>query len=194
MRKNGISRRKGELRGELRRERDSIPAGVRIRASQRMAMHLAASRLYRDAEVVFGYCAAGSEADLSALLLEEKGKRICFPRITGKGEMEAGLYTGTLETGAFAIPAPPKESGTVPPGEISLILCPALSVDEKGYRLGYGGGYYDRFVKKSGAVRVGVCFSKLYREDLPHESFDETMDWILTEDGLREVNSTKEKG
>ena len=184
---------KEELRTLLKKERDGISPACRREASERMAVCLAASALYREAGTVFGYWAVGSEADLTDLLCGEKGKTVCFPRTGAGGRMEAVRYTGRMEKGRFGIPVPAGEGGIVPPDRISLILCPALAVDQEGYRLGYGGGYYDRYLKRTGAVRVGVCFAGLLSDTIPHGPLDEPVDWILTEDGLKKTSDQKRK-
>ena len=182
-----IQTAKRDLRAFLKRKRDTLPGTYRREASERMAACLAGSGLYRDAQRVFAYWAIGSEADLTSLLCAGKDRVFCLPMIGDNGHMEAGLYEGTLRNDRFGIPSPPEGSKTIPPGQLDLILCPALSIDGQGYRLGYGGGYYDRYLKRSRAVRVGVCYEEMLADMLPHDGDDQPVDWILTEVGLRKT-------
>ena len=67
-----------------------------------------------------------------------------------------------------------------PPEEIDLILVPGTAFDAGGGRLGQGGGYYDRFLEKTGALRVGVCHGFALQKSVPEEAHDARMDYILT--------------
>ena len=64
---------------------------------------------------------------------------------------------------------------------LDVIIVPGLVYDKKGYRLGYGKGYYDRLLKKTKALKVGVCFDLFLIEDLPVENHDEAVDIIVTD-------------
>ena len=69
--------------------------------------------------------------------------------------------------------------------DIDLILVPALCFDEKGHRLGYGKGYYDRLLKSHpGIFTVGVCFDECYLTGLPVEPWDENVDCVVTQTGV----------
>ena len=78
----------------------------------------------------------------------------------------------------------------VAPENIDLILAPALSCDRNGYRLGYGGGYYDRFLARTRAVAAALCAESRLTDELPREPFDLPCNYIITE---RQVLHTNEK-
>jgi len=91
---------------------------------------------------------------------------------------------------SFGIPEPGPDR---PPATPDISVVPLLAFDEEGYRLGYGGGYYDRTIEQLRLLRrdppyltVGVAFESQLRSDLPHESFDQPLDWILTEQKSRQ--------
>ena len=87
----------------------------------------------------------------------------------------------------------PTLSDTAPeiaPENIDLILAPALSCDRNGYRLGYGGGYYDRFLARTRAVAAALCAESRLTDELPREPFDLPCNYIITE---RQVLHTNEK-
>jgi 5-formyltetrahydrofolate cyclo-ligase len=86
----------------------------------------------------------------------------------------------TLRPGKFGLPTPngPSTSSL----QFDVILIPALGFDDAGYRLGYGGGYYDRLLAtQAQALRVGVCFELGHQQSLPHEPHDQVLHYMVTE-------------
>ena len=93
--------------------------------------------------------------------------------------MSAVLFGEDFSLSRFGIREP---IGEAYEGEIDVIVMPLLAVDERGNRLGYGGGYYDRFLKKyQGATRVAYCYDFQILKDVPTESWDEKVDLIVTD-------------
>lgn len=91
-----------------------------------------------------------------------------------------------LILGAFDIP----ESKEPPyDGPLDLILVPGLAFTLEGYRMGYGGGYYDRFLKKSSAFSLGLCLEGQIKDQLPLEDHDQLVQALFTEKGLREIKN-----
>ena len=105
------------------------------------------------------YLAFRNEVDLKPIFefCKEKGIKIALPRITGNGIMEAAEYTESsiLQKNKYGI-YEPSDTCVIEKENIDVIIVPAVSFDEEGHRLGYGGGYYDRFLENSKAVKIGV--------------------------------------
>jgi len=139
--------------------------------------------------IVGGYHAHRDEADPDLLLksLAQLGAHVAFPRVIAK---DAGLDFHVvpdgeiLSPGRYGIHEPLAEWPKVVP---QLILVPLLAYDDQGYRLGYGGGYYDRTLASLSSTRaIGIAYAGQRMEILPHESHDLPLDAILTEAGLKE--------
>jgi 5-formyltetrahydrofolate cyclo-ligase len=81
----------------------------------------------------------------------------------------------------FGMAEPAPDLPVIIPEEIQLALVPGLAFDRHGWRLGYGGGYFDRFLKGFKGVSAGVVFHALLLDEVPHTRMDIPMDWILTE-------------
>ncbi len=136
-----------------------------------------------------GYHAVKSEFDPGALMaaLSAAGWITGLPVVTAA---EAPLSFRrwqrgeALEAGVHDIPVPAKTAATIAP---DVVLVPLLAFDRRGYRLGYGGGYYDRtlaMLRKAGpAVAVGLAFAGQEVEAVPHDGLDQRLDWVLTETG-----------
>jgi len=104
-----------------------------------------------------------------------KDRRLTFHRVYSFSDLVSGPF-GLLE------PNPKNEEADL--GSLEVIFIPGLAFDVKGYRLGYGGGFYDRVLKETSALKVGVCYSFQLLESLPVEPHDVPVDLILTEDGI----------
>ncbi|WP_420434278.1 5-formyltetrahydrofolate cyclo-ligase [Hyphobacterium sp.] len=139
--------------------------------------------------VVAGYHAVNSEIDPIRLLetFHCEQARLALPRVEGPAAPLAfhqWLPGDELETGAHGIATPHADAPQLTP---SLLLIPLLAVDERGFRLGYGGGYYDRTLsalRATGQVTaVGLGYDIQRIKKLPVQRHDQRLDWIITEKG-----------
>lgn len=134
--------------------------------------------------IVGGYWPIGSELDIRPLLkkLGEKGCRCALPCITSEG-LEFHLWTESipLRRGAFQTFEPPATDNVIIP---HVLLVPLLAFDRRGHRLGYGQGHFDRYLHQHSVLTVGVGFKGQEIEEIPHQSHDFALDYVLTEEGL----------
>lgn len=146
---------------------------------------------FREASTVMVYLSFGSEVRSDDLIRWgwEKGKRIVIPlcRPEGRGLTPCLLDDfAELEIGHYGIREP--KAGNIrslPRGEIDAILVPAVAFDRLGYRVGYGGGYYDRFLLEvPRAVRIGVAFCCQIVAEVPADPHDVPVNWIVTEEEI----------
>ncbi len=140
---------------------------------------------------VSAYVAIGDEADPVALLraLRARGHVIALPRVAGRGKpldfhrYEAGQ---ALVSGGFGLFEPARDWPHIEP---DILVVPLLAFDARGYRIGYGAGFYDRTLAKLRAARdvlaVGFAFAGQEFETVPHDQNDQRLDWIVTENGAR---------
>ncbi len=131
------------------------------------------------------YYGVGREPDTSLLLdrLISRGKTLFLPRCLPGGQMEARRYRGGehLVLNSFGIPEPDGECPMVPREELSLILVPGVCFDKNRFRLGHGGGYYDRYLSGFNGLTVALCRDSLLFPLLPREPHDRPVDILLTE-------------
>ncbi|MDR2035997.1 MAG: 5-formyltetrahydrofolate cyclo-ligase [Coriobacteriales bacterium] len=185
---------KQQLRAALLAQRNAEDAGARAAADARIKTHLESLPLFQEAQSVFCYLSMGSEVDTRSLIesLLARGKTVCLPRCQGNGIMLAhAVYSlDHLETGALGIPAPAESCPVLEPGALDLIIVPCVACDSFGYRIGYGGGYYDRYLAAAkgdtGAaakqpVTVALCRESNRQAALPVESHDLPVDVIVTD-------------
>ena len=135
------------------------------------------------------YMAKGKEVSLSKAIGKSfiKGKRVYLPKTWIKERRLTfhRVYSfSDLVPGPFGLLEPNPKNEETDLSSLEVIFIPGLAFDVKGYRLGYGGGFYDRVLRETSALKVGVCYSFQLVESLPVEPHDVPVDLILTEDGI----------
>lgn len=182
---------KETLRLHYRYLRDSISEPERKRWDKIIVQHFIESEAYDKANRIFTYVSNGSEVDTLGIIEQAwiDSKEVLVPRTTKeRGIMEAVQITGMeqLIPGKFAILEP---DSILPASDfevIELVLVPGIAFDHRGYRIGYGGGYYDRLMPHLGnhVPKIGLAYSpQLSPDPIPTNSFDQPVDSIITENG-----------
>ncbi len=188
---SSISDQKNKFRKQCKILRYEMGDEVRLTASRAICDHLAAWKIFEKSDAILTYLPIRGEVDLRPLLLDFPQKRWLLPRILPgeEGWMVFHAYDPkNLIAHPFGMAEPAPHLPEVSPLEIQLVLAPGLAFDRSGWRLGYGGGYFDRFLECYAGVSVGVIFQALLLESVPHGVHDIPMDWLVTEEALFEVN------
>lgn len=179
---------KQTLRTEMKKRRQSLtPAEIQSR-SDRICRQLAALPAYQNAKTIVLYAAAFGEANPAALLpaLWESGKTVCLPKCMENPRTLQMLTlppAGKLIPGAYGILIP-ADGEILAPAEIDFVVVPGIAFDRQGARVGFGAGYYDRFLSQSQAVKVGFCYDFQVVETVDTAPHDVRMDYIVTESEL----------
>lgn len=152
---------------------------------------------YKSCEVVFTYVSKEIEVDTKNIIdrVLKDGKRVAVPRCVKEGTLMNFYYikgSEDLEHGAFGVLEPIVEKcEKVSEYEKAICIVPGLAFDTKGFRLGYGKGYYDRFLSTFNGLTVGICYSKCIQWELPHGFYDRPVDILITEKYLRKTVKKK---
>ncbi len=184
---DSIALQKAKLRRECRARRAALSEQYRTQAAQAIGQLLEKWPILQQSRVVLTYLPIHHEVDLTALLDRLPHKLWVLPRVVEEPEpgMTFHLYEPQrLIRHPFGMLEPASERPMVLPQEIELALVPGLAFDRHGWRLGYGGGYFDRFLRDFAGVSVGVTFYPLLFDELPHNALDMAVQWIVTEAGL----------
>ncbi len=183
---------KQALRRDSLARRAAIPEATRKTAAAALAERALAFLELPKPVAVSGYYPFGDELDILPLLrrLIADGHSVGLP-VTRKGQpltFRAWTPETKLVRGAMGIPAPPDDAPEVTP---VVLLVPLAAFDARGYRVGYGGGFYDRTLAKLRAAgpvtAVGMAFAEQQVDRVPNEPHDEPLDWMLTPDGAFRV-------
>ena len=160
--------------------------------SDRICAHLQSSPLFTSAKTILAYFSFRQEPDLSRLFTDSS-RRWGFSRCVGDALSWHIWNPGdTLQKGSFGILEPNSAVPKLESAEVDLILVPAVACDERGYRLGYGGGFYDRMLSSAEWVSkptIGIVFEFAYLPQLPIDNWDKPLQAVCTEMGFNQIAS-----
>jgi 5-formyltetrahydrofolate cyclo-ligase len=176
---------KRELRQVARNRRNALSIQHRQDSSASICSHLV--DLLPSGAIVMSYVAIRSEVDLRALAAMDV--RVVLPRVEGDVIVVVPAVGGAgapvqLVVSSFGVPEPVGDA--IDPQLIDVVCVPGLALDRRGGRLGYGAGYYDRFLPhlRADVLTVGVGFSVQVVDEVPMDSHDRPVDLVITEAGV----------
>ncbi|AJM92182.1 5-formyltetrahydrofolate cyclo-ligase [Nitrosopumilus piranensis] len=182
------NRGKKSIRNILLEKRDATSFDLMKIASQKINKKLKKIKEFRDAQKIGAYYPIGSEILTQDIIQEllSNGKDVFLPRITDKNiEFKKITDFSSLEKGSFDIMEPKIECETE--NNLDVILVPTVGITAKGIRLGYGHGFYDRFLAKHKTTTISLTLEKQVVKNIPKSDHDMLIDWIVTEDRIVET-------
>ena len=189
---------KAQLRRELMDCLLAISPEQRSEKSRKACRNLVSTAHFHQASTVMMFVSLPHEVDTSEAILHawQLGKVVAVPKISWQQRHMIAVQINSLETG-FSTAASglrtPISGIPVPFGEIDLVVAPGLGFDRKGYRLGRGGSYYDRFFANSElkAARCGFGFEEQLIDSIPVTDHDEPVDMLVTDEKITRFNNRK---
>lgn len=183
---------KAALRRTLLKQRQHLSPQIWREKSDRLCTLLQASPWLQDAQTILAYFSIRQEPDLSLLFAGEWGRsrRWGFPRCVEQQLLWHGWSPDDdrpLQSGAFGILEPHPDAPTLMPEEVDLLLVPAVGCNRRGYRLGYGGGFYDRLFSLPewrSKPAIGVVFDFALVDELAIDAWDQPLFAVATESGV----------
>lgn len=188
-----IRRVKQELRQECLEFRRRMPAEEKAALDAAVLRRILAMPEFQRADAVFTYVGKPLETDTRGILEAawKAGLPAAAPRcIPGTRNMEflAAASEDDLVPGTFGVREPdPLRCRPLRPTERTFCVVPGLAFDPEGFRLGYGKGYYDRFLADFPGVSAGICFTGCIRRKLPRGRYDRPVDFLVTEQYVRRI-------
>ena len=188
-----IRKHKIEIRKQHLERRAAIPAEVRKMKDSKICRNIISSAVFRYADVILLYYPVKGEVDILPLMQAavESGKKVAFPRCHAEDHSMTFHYVSSaddFEKGAYGLREP---LASLPvfdlrTGDDLNVLCivPAVVYDRKGYRIGYGGGYYDRFFGQCRPASIGVAYEEFIVKNVPHGRYDISVDVVVSERGI----------
>lgn len=173
---------KHELRRMIKEKKRAMTEEQIVSASRRLGEQFFAHSLYQNASTIYGYLPYNQEVRTVPMLERalRDGKRVAVPKVVGDEMVFIYLDDlGKVEKGHCGIPEP-IDDGPVADDLTALVLMPGLAFDLQGHRIGYGGGFYDRFLaKEPDHPTLALCYAFQMIEHLETEEFDVPVDCVI---------------
>lgn len=183
---------KTSLRRLLLEKRDGTSFDLMKIASKSIQKKLKKIESFRNAQKIGAYYPTGSEILTQDIMQEalSNGKEIFLPKVIGK-EMEFRkiIDFSNLERGSFDIMEPRDEC--LVNNNLDIILVPTVGISPSGVRLGYGHGYYDRFLARNKIKTISLTLEKQIIKNIPRSDHDIIIDWIVTEDRVLDTSKIR---
>ena len=185
-----IKEEKKLLRAFYKEKRKQIQAEKRAEFDSAVCRLLTELECFKASGTILTFSPSFLEPNVAPVAIKalQLGKKVAFPICDKESHTMTFRFVSSLDelkSGSYSIPEPPQENPEYDLSETNtLCIVPAFTFDRKGYRLGYGGGYYDRFLASFSGVSLGVVYSELICDSLPHGEFDIKTDLIITERGI----------
>ena len=182
------SEKKKSLRDLLLERRDNTSHDLLKIASKKIQKRLDKIFAFKNAKKIGVYYPIGSEIFTQDIIQEllSKGREVFLPKVIGESmEFRKIIDFSSLEPGNFDIMEPKEECPV--DNNLDVILIPTVGISQTGVRLGYGYGFYDRFLAKNKTVAISLTLEKQIIKNIPKSEHDIIMNWIVTEDKMTKV-------
>ena len=181
-----VTEEKAALRRTVRRWLAALPSSERRESDRALFAHFLSLPQVEGAKTIFAFWGIPErEPDTVELVrqLAERGKVVGLPRMLPERGMAVRLFQPEVPMAqvSFGIWEPPESATLLKREEIQVALVPAVCYDRDRYRLGFGGGYYDRWLSGFQGFTVGLCRECVRQPQVPREAHDQRVDLLLTE-------------
>lgn len=194
---NDIRPLKQKLRAESKLYRNELSNNEKAELDSKISDRLFNTWQYKNCEVLLTYVSTEIEVDTREIISRAlaDGKRVAVPRCIDNTRLMDFYFIkdfDDLESGYMGVLEPiPEKCEKMTDFSEGLCIVPALMFDLYGYRLGYGKGYYDRFLSNFCGETLGICYNRCIREKLPHGKFDKCVEKIITQSRIITVKNAK---
>lgn len=186
--KSTVRDEKRALRHKYAAIRQAMSKEERLESSRAICKNFLSTMAYAHADVILLYHSINQEVDTTELLktLISSDKGVALPVCRDNGEMIFRFINSEddLTKGFFSAPEPNDKCEEFISSRHTLCVIPAIAFDRQGYRLGYGKGYYDRYLTDPSIVKVGFAYDELFVDKLPRGRFDIACDLVITPKGV----------
>ena len=183
---SAISEEKKALRRQVRQKLTALSPEELAASDRALFERVLSLPQVKAAKTVFAFWGIKGKEPETPLLIAEliaQGKTVCLPRMLPGHLMELPRYCPDqpMIDAGFGIKEPDRSAPLIAKDQVDLVLVPAVAYDRRGYRLGFGGGYYDRWLEDYTGATVGMCRDAVLQETVPTESHDAKVDTLVTE-------------
>ena len=182
-----IKEQKKALRARFKKLREACPEDIRQKLDKKLCKSFLSLDEYKNCDALFTFVSGAIECDTKRIIAQAfaDGKKVAVPRCINKsGEMEFYYISSfdDLVRGMYNISEPDvSRCQKAESYENALCIVPGLCFDYQHYRVGFGKGYYDRFLDEFSGISAGICYSKYIVSEVPKGAFDRNTDILVTE-------------
>lgn len=191
---NSLRAKKNEFRDKYKTLRIEMSNEERKELDYKIAAALRETLVYKHSTQILIYASTQEEIDTYKIWENaiEDGKKVLLPKCVGEHSMVFYYVESKedLESGVFNL-LEPKEGKLYEPLSSDICIVPALTYDKYGYRLGYGRGFYDRFLADFSGAKVGLCYNSFVESQVPKGRYDVKTDVLITEKGVFTLQKLK---
>lgn len=178
---------KRSIRKQIREMREGLLPEEVKETGDSIYEKVVTSSFFKEAKIVMSYMSFKNEVDTHRIneAIISTGKKLILPRVKDRENMEAVEYTGEFLKGSLGIDEP---AGKSYEGDIDLVIVPGIVFDRSGNRIGFGRGYYDRFLEKySNALKISLIYDFQLVENISAEEHDKKIDVLFSKNSIIEV-------
>lgn len=182
-----LKQKKIEIRSKHKKLRNNMDPEQKSVLDKALTQNFITNPHYLDSDVIFAFISKDIEVDTRGIIEDAwaKGKRVCVPRCNTEEKLMDYYYINSYDdllTGAYGLQEPDiSKCQKVEDLSKGICIVPGLVYDREGYRLGFGKGYYDRFLINFQGITIGVCYSRCVEPSLPRGYYDRPIDFVITE-------------
>lgn len=181
-----VRQRKMELRAKYKKIRIECPPDIKVTLDKKISERFFSLEEYTKCDTLLTFVSSNIEVDTIEIIKRAlaDGKKVAVPKCTDKtGHMDFYYIKSLdeLKKGYFSILEPDTEICQKAEDCCGLCIVPGLCFDYMGYRIGFGKGYYDRFLQNFSGITVGICYSKCIEKELPRGTYDKSVDILVTD-------------
>ena len=194
----GVKEYKAEKRLFYKNLRKSMESETKKSADEEIFRKLINNPYFQKSELILTYISVNDETDTISLInyCFENGKRVGVPKCINKmGKMEFFEVKSfdDVKPSFFGLLEPQEKCSVIREFSNALCIVPAFSYDKSGYRIGYGGGYYDRFLSSNDILKIGICYDNCIEENHLYDEFDINVDIVITEKQIISLEDKNER-
>ena len=181
---------KRKLRNQYKQYRLALPADVKADYDKKICEALMQLVSFKYSDTILMYAPLDGEIDVMPIAERalELGKRVAFPRCVEDPRNLDFKYVSSLDelkSGSYSIDEPSEDMESVTDLSKSICIIPGIVFDKEGYRVGYGKGYYDRFLAVYDGTKFGLAYSECILDSVPRGRFDRHVDILISEKGVK---------
>ena len=180
---------KRALRAIYKEKRAQIKKGQKELLDSMLCQRVTALECFDRADIILTFSPSFLEPDIDPIAIEalRRGKKVAYPICDKATHTMTFRFVSSLDelcVGSYSIPEPPATNTAYSAEDNAICILPALTLSRDGTRLGYGGGYYDRFLENFRGISIGIAYDDFICDSLPSEPFDKKASIIISERGI----------